>query len=111
MKQKFDVTGMTCSACQAHVEKAAAKVPGVKQATVNLLQNNMTVEYDDASVTPQSIIQAVEDAGYGAVLHAKDTGKVQAEPVNPAQEELKNMKHRLILSIIFFLPLFYLSIE
>ena len=109
MKQKFDVTGMTCSACQAHVEKAAAKVPGVKQATVNLLQNNMTVEYDDASVTPQSIIQAVEDAGYGAVLHAKDTGKVQAEPVNPAQEELKNMKHRLILSIIFFLPLFYLS--
>lgn len=109
MKQKFDVTGMTCSACQAHVEKAAAKVPGVTQATVNLLQNNMTVEYDDTSVTPQSIIQAVEDAGYGAVLHAKDTGNVKAEPVNPAQEELKNMKHRLILSIVFFLPLFYLS--
>ena len=109
MKQKFDVTGMTCSACQAHVEKAAAKVPGVRQATVNLLQNNMTVEYDDASVTPQGIIQAVEDAGYGAVLQANDAGKVKAEPVNPAREELKNMKHRLILSIIFFLPLFYLS--
>lgn len=64
-KQKYDVTGMTCSACSAHVEKAVRKVAGVQDVTVNLLTNSMVVEAD-ASLSPQAITAAVEKAGYGA---------------------------------------------
>ena len=63
--QKFNVTGMTCAACQAHVEKAVNKVDGVQSCTVNLLTNSMVVEFED-STTPETIITAVEKAGYGA---------------------------------------------
>ena len=66
MKQKFDVTGMSCSACSAHVEKAVSRVPGVDQVQVNLLQNSMVVEYEDEATDAAAIIHAVEDAGYGA---------------------------------------------
>ena len=67
MKQKFDVTGMTCSACSAHVEKAVRQVPGVEQVNVNLLGNSMLVEYGEQA-DPAGIIRAVEAAGYGASL-------------------------------------------
>ena len=66
MKQKFDVTGMTCSACSAHVEKAVRQVEGVDQVNVNLLGNSMLVEYAENTTDAQHIIQAVEAAGYGA---------------------------------------------
>ena len=66
MKQTFQVTGMTCSACSAHVEKAVAKVEGVNGVNVNLLANNMQVNYDESAVTPDAIIRAVVDSGYGA---------------------------------------------
>ena len=66
MKQKFDVTGMTCSACSAHVEKAVNKLEGVRRAEVSLMTNSMNVEYDEAALAPESIIQAVVQAGYGA---------------------------------------------
>ena len=69
VKQRFDVTGMTCSACSAHVEKAVRACSGVSDVSVNLLQNSMAVEYNDQAVSPDAIIQAVEDAGYGASVH------------------------------------------
>ncbi|UQT48174.1 heavy-metal-associated domain-containing protein [Flavonifractor plautii] len=65
MKQKFNVTGMTCSACSAHVEKAVRQVEGVDSVSVNLLGNSMLVEYG-GKTGPEQIIQAVTDAGYGA---------------------------------------------
>ena len=68
MKQKFDVTGMTCSACSAHVEKAVNKLDGITNVSVNLLQNSMVVEYDEASLTTDDIINAVKSGGYGASL-------------------------------------------
>ena len=107
MKQKFDVTGMTCSACSAHVEKAVGKLEGIDSVSVNLLQNSMVVEYDEASLTTDDIINAVRSGGYGASLQG---AKTAAEPPkNVALEEMKTMKHRLLSSFCFLIPLFYLS--
>ena len=61
MKEKFDVSGMTCASCQAHVEKAVRKVPGVKDVTVNLLSNNMVVEFEEGQSPAQEVVRAVED--------------------------------------------------
>ena len=66
MKSRFDVTGMTCSACSAHVEKAVAKVDGVNKVTVSLLTNSMTVEFDESKTSLDAIISAVVKAGYNA---------------------------------------------
>ena len=77
MKQKFDVTGMTCSACSAHVEKAVNKLDGIANVSVNLLQNSMVVEYDEDSLTTDDIISAVKSGGYGASLQGT---KTTAEP-------------------------------
>ena len=63
MKEKYDITGMTCSACSAHVEKAVKKLEGMKNVSVNLLQNSMTVEYDESILNSQNIIDAIVDAG------------------------------------------------
>ena len=68
MKQKFDVTGMTCSACSAHVEKAVGKLEGIHAVSVNLLQNSMVVEYDETALHTDDIISAVKSGGYGASL-------------------------------------------
>ena len=65
-KQKFNITGMTCSACSAHVEKAVNRLEGVKAASVNLLANSMTAEFDEEVLSAQDIIQAVIQSGYGA---------------------------------------------
>ncbi|MCM1529505.1 MAG: heavy metal translocating P-type ATPase [Alistipes sp.] len=103
-KQKFDVTGMTCSACQAHVEKAVRNVNGVKSANVNLLRSFMQVEFDENVTTSEEIIGAVEKAGYGASV----SGEKKAEAKNNSSDELKAMKNRLIWSVIFLIPLFYI---
>ena len=108
MNQKFDVTGMTCSACSAHVEKSIGKLEGVSSAQVNLLANQMKVEYDEKALTSDQIIKAVEAAGYGAALHQNGTVKA-AEPVKTANKETEAMKFRLIVSFVFMIPLFYLS--
>ena len=71
MKQKFNITGMTCSACSAHVEKAVSKMEGVRSAAVSLMTNSMVAEYDEGVVTAQDIIQAVTASGYGASLPQK----------------------------------------
>ncbi|MDE6879740.1 MAG: heavy metal translocating P-type ATPase [Oscillospiraceae bacterium] len=108
MKQVFAVTGMTCSACSAHVEKAVGKVEGVSQVSVNLLANNMQVTYDEHAVTPEGIIAAVAASGYGASLPRK------AEKAAPRREdamagEMGDMKRRMVWSFAFLIPLFYIS--
>ena len=110
IKTKFNVTGMTCAACSAHVEKSVRKLEGVAEVAVNLLGNNMTVDYDETAVSPQQIIQAVEQGGYGASLpQAKGVGAPRQSAVEQAQAEIKQMKFRLIVSFVFMIPLFYLS--
>ena len=111
MKQKFQITGMTCSACSAHVEKAVNKLPGIHSASVSLLSNSMVAEYDEGVLSSQDIIRAVTDAGYGASLPAEGTAArtERPRPEQGMEEELKGMKHRLVWSFVFLLPLFYIS--
>ena len=109
MKQKFKVTGMTCSACSAHVEKAVRKLPDVSSVAVDLLGGSMQVEFDESKLSNEQIIAAVVDAGYGASLPAAANAKATAAPVNTMEEELTGMKRRFIASLCFLLPLFYLS--
>ena len=86
-KQKFNITGMTCSACSAHVEKAVNKLEGVKTASVNLLANSMVAEYDEGAVSPGDIIDAVIQSGYGASLPEKAGAKAQAAPREDADRK------------------------
>ena len=109
MKQKFKVTGMTCSACSAHVEKAVRKLPDVTNVAVDLLGGSMQVEFNDSNLSTDQIIAAVVDAGYGASLPSAVGSKAAATPVNTIEEELTGMKRRFIASLCFLLPLFYLS--
>ena len=108
MKQKFDVTGMTCSACSAHVDKSVRKLDGVSEVNVNLLQNAMTVEYDDSRVNDDEIIRAVIDGGYGAFVHDRreETNKSKDTGVD---DEIAGMKQRLWVSVLFMIPLMYIS--
>jgi len=109
MDQKFDITGMTCSACSTTVEKSVRKLQGIGNVTVSLLTNTMTVEYDGNEANPDTIITAVKRAGYGAALksNAKNAGAVAK--ANPIEEELKEMRVRLIVSFIFLIPLLYIA--
>ncbi len=109
MKQKFNVTGMTCSACSAHVEKAVNKLEGVKKAEVSLMTNSMTVDYDASVLSPGGIIQAVVHAGYGASLPQKAETQTPARPETQMEAELSSMKRRLVWSFVFLIPLFYIS--
>ncbi len=110
MKQQFSVTGMTCSACSAHVEKAVRKVEGVSDLTVSLLTNSMSVTYDEKKTTDEAIINAVTAAGYGASLATAQKGKTATEPKEDVlAKELSSMKHRMIWSFVFLIPLFYIS--
>ena len=102
-KERYAVTGMTCSACSAHVQKAVAAVPGVHSVQVNLLQNNMTVEFEEAETTPETIFAAVKKAGYGAApLSESGTTAAPAggTPIVSAHAE----RNRLIWSIVFLIP-------
>lgn len=103
-KNNFDVFGMTCSSCQAHVEKAVRKLDGVNKASVNLLSNDMSVEFDETKVTEDIIIKAVIDAGYNAKIKEKVV-------TNVVDDKLKSMKKRLIISICFLIPLMYIAMH
>ena len=103
---KFDVTGMSCAACSARVEKAVAKVEGVSQCTVNLLTNSMQVE---GSASAEAIIAAVEAAGYGASVHDAAAAPAKTEEKNPADADRAALRRRLIASLAFLLPLMYVS--
>lgn len=119
MKERFDVTGMTCSACSSHVEKSVGKLTGVENVSVNLLTNSMQVEFDENKLDTAGIIKAVEDAGYGAAVkdgHAKFGTKTSGQSdsqensgLSAVEQNVKNMKKRLIVSLIFWIPLMYVS--
>ena len=124
MKEKFDVTGMTCSACSSRVEKCVSKLEGVDEVSVNLLTNSMQVKYDEKIIKEQGIIDAVVHAGYGASPAENDNGfgsSVLAEHSegntgspgenrkNPVQEHLEYMKKRTFWSFVFLIPLMYVS--
>lgn len=106
---------MTCSACSTRVEKSVAKLPGIKEVSVNLLKNSMVASYDESVLDTAGIVQAVEKAGYGAIPKASAQNKSRtttpaAKPeVSTAQAEYKQMKQRLLLSALFTIPLFYIS--
>ena len=100
--QRFDVTGMSCAACSAHVEKAVAAVPGVRSVSVSLLTNSMQVEYDGAE-QPAAVIAAVEAAGYGAAVAAAD------EELSLEDTETPRLKRRLLTSLCFLVPLMYVT--
>ncbi|MBR1421889.1 MAG: heavy metal translocating P-type ATPase, partial [Ruminococcus sp.] len=106
-KQSFDVSGMSCAACQAHVEKAVSKVEGVKDVSVSLLTNSMRVEYDGGICDDGKIISAVSGAGYGASVKSADK-KAPVDVTDAADKNAKAMKKRLWLSVGFLVPLFYL---
>ena len=112
MTRKFHVTGMSCAACSARIEKVVGKLEGVQAVTVNLLMNNMTVDFDEKSLTTDDIIQSVIGAGYGASLPEEESASAQQPEkavASPADEELAGMKRRLIWSVCFLIPLMYVS--
>ena len=96
---------MTCSACSAHVEKSVKKLNGVKSVNVNLLQNNMHVDFDETAVSVDDIINVVVSGGYGASV----AGKKQEKTDNKIDNEISNMKFRLIVSLVCLVPLMYIS--
>lgn len=132
VKEKYIITGMTCSACSARVQKAVDKLPGISKATVNLLTNSLQIEYDEAALNGAGIIAAVEKAGYGAALAggsgagngagagaagSSGTGGVGSHG-SPGQDmedvlakEAANMRHRLIWSIVCLIPLMYIAMH
>ena len=105
MTEKFDVTGMTCSACSAHVEKSVSRLDGVKSVNVNLLRNNMQVDFDKSIVSTDDIIAAVVSGGYGASV----AGKKEEKKDTKTDGEISNMKFRLVVSIACLVPLMYIS--
>ena len=117
-KETFNVTGMTCSACAARVERAVKKMEGTADVSVNLLTNTMTLAYDEAAANPAAIIAAVEDAGYGASV--KGAASAQAAPqaggsseagADTAEKETRAMRSRLTVSILFLLPTMYIAMS
>ena len=108
MKQQFDVTGMSCSACSSRIEKEVSKLDGSKECSVNLLTNSMQVTYDEKMLNDDKIIETVEHSGYGASVKGADV-RHKSETRDVMQDEIKQMKHRLIASFVFLIPLFYIS--
>lgn len=108
---KYNITGMSCAACQAHVEKAVSKVPGVESVSVSLLTNSMGVE---GSASNEAIVKAVEDAGYGAAIQGAEesqssTNSLEAQEKALEDKESPVLKRRLVTSVVFLLVLMYFS--
>ena len=110
-KEKFTITGMTCSACSARVEKAVKKVEGTQDVSVNLLTNSMQLQYDEAKTNPSAIIKAVVDAGYGAAVKGAPVAKTAGPQEDPVKKSIAEMKHRLIWSVVFLIPTLYISMH
>lgn len=121
-QDKFDVGGMTCAACQAHVDRAVSKIDGVQSIAVNLLAGSMLVDYDPAQVSLDDICAAVDRAGYSASpvstgTEAAPNGNAQARsgathmesPTKKLEAAASAMRTRLIVSIVFLIPLFYIG--
>ena len=115
-KETYDITGMSCAACSARIEKGISGMEGMQQCSVNLLKNSMTVSYDEAELDSGKIIHQVEDIGYGASLHQTQSSKTTGASgrgkngaTDAAAAAAKQMKQRLIVSLVFTIPLFYIS--
>ncbi len=107
-REVFDVTGMSCAACSSRVQKAVAALDGARDVNVNLLKNSMTVAFDESALSAEGIVAAVTAAGYGASPRGGAQGA--RTPKNTAAEDaLRRMERRLVVSFAFTLPLFYLS--
>ena len=110
MQRKYDVTGMSCTACSAYVDKVVRKISGVKEVNVNLLTNSMVVDYDEKQTNDDAIIAAVVDGGYGAsVVKEISIEKPDKKSGNKASDELSVMKKRIIFSFVFLIPLYWVS--
>lgn len=105
MKEKFNITGMSCSACSARIQNTVSKTSGVQSAEVNLLTETMQVDFDESKVSADDIIKAVQNIGYGAELKNKKTKKVS----NKKDNAQNTLKRQFITSLIFLLPLMYVS--
>lgn len=113
MKETFDIQGMTCAACSARVQKAASGVPGVTEASVNLLKNSMELDFDGTDVTAAAVVAAIEDTGYGA-LRRNAAGRGGAGASAPAPGDLARKAadekfRQLVVSLAFSVPLFYVA--
>lgn len=109
MRKVFlDITGMSCSACSSRIEKVVGRMEGVEEITVNLLTNKAQVNYDEGKLDNTAIIARIEKLGFGAALHHETAKLVVDKPKNTAAEELTEMRWRLLLSLAFTTPLFYL---
>ena len=109
--EQYNVTGMSCAACQTRVEKAVSKVPGVTSCAVSLLTNSMGVE---GTASPAEIIAAVENAGYGASKKGEKGSTSQSASTAEYEEMLKDketpvMRRRLVSSVFLLIPLMYFS--
>jgi Cu+-exporting ATPase len=102
MKEKFSITGMTCSACSSGIERAVNRLDGVKNAEVSLMGECMTVEYDNEKISQEEIINAVLILGYGASIFEEKIFEARKPQPNP-------LKKRFFLSLAFLLPLMYFS--
>lgn len=108
-KTIFDITGMNCSACSARIEKELSKLDEIKEVSVNLLTNSMAVTFDAAKINATQIVKKVEDIGYGASPRIAAAKKQADKPTDTAGSEARTLKNRLIVSLIFTIPLFYIS--
>lgn len=108
-EEKFNITGMTCSACSARVEKVVSQLSGVETASVNLLTNSMSVRYDESVLRESQIITAVEKAGYGADNALKNADKDKKRTNRIVETEVSVKKVRLLLSLCFLIPMMYLT--
>lgn len=113
VKETYDITGMSCSACSARVEKAVAKVVGAENVSVNLLTNSMQVKYDELKTSTEKIIDAVINAGYGAALKNSPSKNksVQKNSVRTIDVEISEMQTRLKWSLIFLIPTVFISMH
>ena len=114
MEQHFKVTGMTCAACSAGIQKTVGKMKGVNRAEVSLMGESMAVDFDENTVSAEQIIAAVEGLGYGASI---DDGSALPKPQENAAEKsesgfaaaAKNLKTRFLASLCFLVPLMYFT--
>lgn len=108
MIQQFNITGMSCSACSARIEKVLSRTPGVNSVSVNLLRNRMLLDYDEKQITQEIICEKVANIGFGATLFTPQSlGTKKAEE----NSEVRLLSIRLILSLLFAIPLFVLSMS
>lgn len=106
MRKKFDITGMTCASCSAHVSKAVETLQGTSNVNVNLLNNSLSVDIDEEKVSIEEIISSIEKAGYKASIKSE----VKSEKnIDHSNDEIKELKDRVFISFVFLIPLMYIS--